>query len=602
MFDPKWSERDKLNYKLGATQFDDETTMLDGVVAGFKEGWEAGPTQSIINLIESSKGRKYMTPAEANEKYGLTGTPAAFKDGEELISDNHAQHVADRHLERERNESIIKRVEEDHGALGSLANFGGNLIAGAVDPTNLAVGIGTAAATARAGAMVGSIALREVSKRTLSETVAVQLAENFVVSAATEAALVPISDSVMNQETSIERVAYNVIGSTLMGGALGTVMEGSTNAAARWITNKASRQHGSQTAEIIAKVKQLYGITESKGVKPNHDHVIKVQDRMDYATRPDQKAYVFKELTTPEDIKSRVYHIGKDDAKIGMDHVSFHGANSIVLTDNYNLAHNRVSSLDGKKTGEVFEVTINENTRILGQEDFDAIKADLAAATIAEFEAQGIKFKGNFDEATSVAQMKEAAYIGIDDFKNVDSLDDIINNVIEKAGFDGYHFLSEASTLENTQYNGIALFRKAGQESGTIQSKTSGTHNYDNRLMNINRSIPTTKFDPSHANAEAYLKPIQDLEKAEIQRQADVTEQQGYDKAAKTELDSQSEPPPVEQYDSAKDLLEREAGLTPEKIKAIAGEEGEQALKVLDGEQQMRKEANQIKEICGMKV
>lgn len=119
--------------------------LADGAGAAFEEAWNTGPTAAISrgfkSMFDSSEKVEALT---ANEKYGLAGTDAAFKEGEEVTEDR-AKAVSDDYYRRILNDTIQEVVNDESPISGRITQFASSLAAGFADPVMLAANVGGAA-------------------------------------------------------------------------------------------------------------------------------------------------------------------------------------------------------------------------------------------------------------------------------------------------------------------------------------------------------------------------------------------------------------------------------------------------------------------------
>lgn len=606
-----WNVNDYRQFSGQLDIADQRQDKWDGFTSSFEEARQAGPFESVKNLISANSGEKNITGHEANQKYELSGTSAAFPLGDE-VSDAHAQRVADRHLTAQSNQLIIDNIEEDHGAIGWVTNAMGGLGGGMADPLALTAGVGGALAFNKLGTMVGSQVLRDVvSQQTLKTTFQRQLIENFVIDTALETGLVAASDSVMNVQTSAEHRVYSILGSTLLGGGLGTLFElprlgkiKSANklkqhemAEVRKTSQAQAKAYGDDAPDIMNKSIEK-GIADiDKGIKPNPQHEFEVKDSFDYGTRPGQDPYVYVELgDTPVSKKDwYVSRTKENQTSFGPFHkVSDHGRGVMVVTDNFNLHHNRVHDVNNKGSGVVYPVTINDArfgksgkvSSIIGENGFtldvrtalrNKLRKDSLATNIME--PAGRKefldvVRAAAKDSETVVEFKRRVSEGVKNYEGIDSIDELINKTIKRIGFEGYHFVGRGGVDGQHKYNGIAIL--------------------DSRAASLRNEVPTTKFDGAHPDAEAYLRPAKDMEKAEVRRSEDPTQKKAYSQSAVDEVNEKAAMP--KEPEGAKDFLERQ-GIELENLDQLpAGlkAEVEEGIVSIDNEPTTIKAANYL--------
>jgi len=583
-----------------------ETSLMDAAVTGFKEGWASSPFMSIVNYAKSTSGRKYMTPMEANKKYNLTNTPYAFKDGDELISDEHAENVMKDNLYRESYEIAMERVEQDYSTIGSVFNFAGNLASGFADPINLAVSFGTGLAMAKGVTKFGTTALKEVIKNptTYGDVFARELVLNGIESTVIDMALTPVGEEAVNREVDLRTRITNVLGGTILGGFIGTAFELPAIRRLQQTTAAVEKSLGSRGPEVMerATIHATMNVANNKVPNPNHPLLL---DEMEvYNVRPHQKQYIPEQVYS-DNIYDRVWHIGRDINNNDFEIISGHGKGTIVLTDNVNVAHNRVQPLDNTRSGEVVSTNVSKNAKILTDDIFVNIRADVRQAIINTFDKLEVTNKASrskfisrinteIDKAVSFNDFKDdfRSIIGeqdASDVHNIGDIDDFFNKALhDELGFNGYHAVGNSTILGDTPHNMVVLFRPEvlGRKKSQMEERYYPTQNslfvgkglpdlknitgrgvvessdgfgifYNSALFDGPSAAKTTPFDPNAVNADNYLRPMKDAEKAEIKRMNDHTQDLDYDKDAAAAARSAKQAAP-EEYDSVEALAESE--------------------------------------------
>jgi len=618
-----WTRADDETFISDAERFQPDIGLLDSMESGFEEGWAAGPTQALANLATAGGGSKTLTAQQANEQFNLVDTTAAFKDNDDLISEHHAKAVQRRYLQKTSNEIISSAVKEDYGMIGSVANFAGNLGAGFVDPVNLAVGMGTAVAVNKLGLQFGSQALKSIiSNKTMGNVFKRQLVENFAAVAITDLTVVPLGEDAINEHISTEARIINVLGGTIMGGMLGTAFELPAIRLAKAQASALAKQHGTQAENIIVKSQEHAAMNLSNGKKPNPDFVIQKMDMEHYNTRPEQTEYVHREITL-ENRNDHLFYVSKEHKAPAFDNVSDHGSGTITLTDNYNLAHNRVAPIDGSAKGDVFEFTLSKKSNFLADDaTYHSIKPQLRdnlkgifkearTKLKAKKDVMGLSSKGvadigvdaqkanqlmanavdsSMEEAVDIHHFKELLSQKLRTSKGadgLDSIDDFVNKALHDLGFDGYISTATASTIDASHHNVAVLFKKEFFAPETKPKKSLFVHTeptkvgrsgmvnteagegvfFNTRQLTPVRNMPTQQFDPNHPLATDYMTPIQKLEADEVARMNDPKEDIDYDVESMNELDNNTTVPPkpegyadAEVPQEAGDLLRKSKG------------------------------------------
>lgn len=501
-YNPTYSAKDYEDYANDATKFRQELDLMDTFMAGASEGWDMGPTGSISAWVQSGFGSAFaseetggMRGADLNDKYGLAGTEVALED-DEIYTENHAKIVLERHLTERQNASIAQQVSEEEGALGTITNFAGSLAIGFVDPINIAAGVGTAAATMKFGALSKANMFADVvQNRGAGNILARNLMENLAVTSAFEFSATELGETAYNKEISAEQKAMTILAGTVLGGVIGTPLELKAYKQVRQLGYASEINHGSKTADMNADINAKNAADAANGIKPNPDHVVELHARDQFATRPHQTNYQFVDLGGPKvmgmtqknQIHSATWSIGRNIETGKLDQVSIHGDGTITLTDNYNLAHNRVESVlkrtpDAKAKGEVFRVELNENTKILTRQEFPEIREQLTDALTKKIDQSKAsdkakaqfksKVKDAVDDATGVVELNEALYSVLDDFEGIPKIANITNAALKDLGFDGFHHVGEiAGKTVSAKHNTVTLFPKKYLDADSLKLK-----------------------------------------------------------------------------------------------------------------------------------
>lgn len=479
--DPELSIKDLETMYDDSFNFDAGDKLSDSFSAGFDEGWAASPTASAASYF-SRQGGEELTGAQANQKYNLVGTPAAFED-EEAVTENHAITAASRFFAQKSNEITAQAVERKYGNIGKLTNFAGSMAAGFVDPINLAVGAGASYATFKLGQVVTQQALKSaLNPATVGGIFAKNIAENFVVTSGLEFGITPIGEESYNVEIPVEQKMMVIAGGTLFGGLIGGGVETAVTRQARAISHAQTKAFGTKSEELIEQSMTKNMMDYENGIKPNPDHPIKIAEYDYYATRPDQVKYQFVELQqeatiglkNSNAIHDQTWAIGRDMKSGVLDQVEVHGNGTLVLVDNPNLVHNRVSGFKNstENSAEIYRAKLNKNSKIMSSEDFLMNRAPIVRDVVDEIKriappknkkasrALSKKFDDAIDnDIRSVTQLKQMIHELVEDIELLPSVDDIVNKILRKRGFDGYHFVGTATTRD-AKYNGIALFKR----------------------------------------------------------------------------------------------------------------------------------------------
>jgi len=604
-----WTEADFDRYSdQDGDEFELSTSLLDALQTGLSEGWKSGPTNSLDNWLISKSGKQYMSPVEANEKYNLKNTDYAFKDGDQLISDEHAENVLRENLYRRSNEVTMERVQQDYGLIGSATNFAGNIGAGISDPTNLLVSVGTSLALAKGVTKFGTVAMKEVVRgKTVGDAFAREMVLSTADSVLIDQALVPIGEDAVNREVDLTTRVTNFVGSALIGGVLGTAMEVPAIRKAQIVVKHNIKQHGSKADELLEKSHNHATLNVANNKNPNSDFELEKMELEVYRDRPDQTSYMYGELDS-NDVYETDFFLGRYLDEDDFDIISGQGTGTLVLTDKRNVAHNRVHPIDNSRSGEIFSTRISKKSRVLTYDEFDIFKAEIresiknlydsAPNTNKETRATFLnRLNREIDDSGSFNDFKDAMDFVLSqdeaDLHNIGDIDDFFNKAIHDIGYNGYTAKGESLTLGNSEHNLLVLFKpevftpelkpkkSLYVNRGNVKPRNGMTASTDGFGIYYNRDMfdrpvmgATDEFNPEHINANDYLQPIKDLEKAELGRMNDPKEDIDYDGKASSVGKEAPEAMTKEEYSSTQALLDSEDETY---IKDVAGESEEYA-------------------------
>lgn len=529
-------------------------SVLDVMKAGFQEGWEAGPTKALSRFFTQANSPKDLSGEEANTLYNLEGTEIAYKP-EERVSSAVAEIASERYFERRANEALVEQASKESPFLAPTANILGNIGAGAVDPTNLVIGLATAGVgssltTARMGAITAKEVTKQVAKQlTWGSVFKKQLAENFAASVITDALIVPLGEDVIREKVSTEQRVFNIIGSTLIGGALGTAMEAPAIARARRAANKMTNQHGSLAETVVEEANTKAMNDVAMNTKPNPDHVVKLRELEIYGQRPGQTEYRFNDLNDGN-IKNQTFYIARKQGDTVVDQDSIIGDNSLFIIDQHNVAHNRVASIRGEHTGEVFELKLSEDSRIVT--DTAGVGIDLYHELDPDLNFKKLGITEDDFELRDFGETIDLIHDKMENFKDVPNIDNLFNEALARMGYDGYLRVKTPVTQPDMQYNGVVLFDRNAFTIG------DGFHSHNEKYISRAIKASDAVFDPDHPQSQDYLKQFRDLEVAEQQRVGSVESDLDYNEAAVAELDREKRPYSMEQEEYQK-VLDDEA-------------------------------------------
>jgi hypothetical protein len=589
--------------------------LFDSLSAGFSEGFAFNPTTQLKNNLAKSTSVPTMKGAEANELYGLTGTNVAF-DEEEDVSEVVAKIRSDRYFEKQYNEGVIAQVRETEGLLSDFTALGGTLAASIVDPIGLGLGVGTSMAVRGMGAYAAGKVMADVaSKKTLMEYVArlapttdaafttslgIEIAENFAVSAAIDMGISPLGEETTGEFIPTEQRVYNVLAGTIIGSGLGTVARRMELAKARRGANSYLKFHGDRAIQVIEKqnIKNMADVANGKKLNPNYHN--EVMDMENFLTRPGQAPYTFTPITQSDILEKRFWAAKRTDVE-GFDTVRGSGDGTFIVSDNFNNVSNRVSSIRGEFTGEVFEFKLKEGLKILTEDVWEDSKKVVRAALRNEFDAlENTRLRPAFlqnlqkavNESETLDDLVRVIHEELADYHNIPSVDNLLNKALHNSGFGGYSFRGGSATMPDVNYNGIVIFRpenfipdykgrnllefgyvdtvkKVGaagtkrklkksvptfkgknivkfDEVDTVKKVGAAGVKYgvrqDKRLIPNNKLldvVETTeaKFDPKHPDVQEYLKTFKEKQLNELERLNSYKSDVDFNEAALKELD-----------------------------------------------------------------
>jgi hypothetical protein len=551
---------------LGSS-FEADLDLGDTFSAGFSEGISAGPTAMLHKALVGAMADPNLTGAEANSKYGLLGTEIEYK-GDEMVSDVEADIASTRFFERKNNEAIMANIQSTHGFSSTATAFAGSLAAGFLDPINLATGVGTSLAMRKLGTFTAQavfeqvVAGKVIATPLQGSTVALsglsvlrqELAANFVASSVVDVGATKLGETVTRQKLSSEQLAFNVVASTLLGGAIGTVTQIPAIRQARIVSNNLLKQYGSQADMVIKKSMEHGTKNSANGKMPNPDYVAKGVELQNTLTRPGQIEHTHVELDA-DTIGATSFFRGKADMAEGFDSVSKRGTDSIEVIDNYNRTANGVSPIDGKTGGTVVEVSM-EGKKIFTGPDIVEHRAALVDSLMQEKDLSQMKLhqiKDIVDQVDDVDSVIRGIHETIPNFKGTGSIDDSVNSAIQRLGFEGYHFVGDTSDGVDI-YNGVVLFK--GQDGSAPKLTELGE--------------TKVKFDPEHPDSPNMLQKLKDHDMEEAKRLASYESDVGFDGKVLAEFDRVKDSP--EGYDALADIAADEGLDSLVEIEGLKGQ------------------------------
>jgi hypothetical protein len=258
------------------------------------------------------------------------------------------------------------------------------------------------------------------------------------------------------------------------------------------------------------------------GVVPNQGYVEAEYDIIHNTERPGQVPYQPEELNS-NNVTSRDLFIGREQGAKDFDQVTFGGDSGVVVTDNANLASNRVTPLDGAKKGEINRVQLKKDAKIMTDDVFeDQVATAMPDGIVSALEQHGYtgdleglrgKVESLIDDSATVDDVIDGLDDILEDFDGIPSSNDVVNVALSDLGFDGYSTVANSKVGNNS--NAIVLFKKS---DGSIKG-----------VENIGDPIPTRPFDKNHPDAKKVQGKLRENYEAEVNRVNDPESAIDYD-------------------------------------------------------------------------
>lgn len=421
-----------------------------------------------------------MSAQQANEKYGLVGTEAEFKDDDDITEDRALAVSQDFHALK-RNEYITELVNDESPVLGRVAQFGASMAASVVDPSLLVAnvggamligkGVGMIANSAKAINWIGGksptigrgimMAYEEGVRKSVGTVLMREGAENFMGSLIEETVnFAGVGEERLARKISTQESLFNILASTTLGAGAGTLMSKDGRKA---IGRSLGRKYGDDAAELL-KTNMLLSEAELTQGLPKSDFEFRMHDRQTFEPRPWQnEKYSF--VSMPKHSDQKFYIPLEEDGT--MFSVSNRGTGT-VLTDNVTQAQNKGAKFIEVNTGNL---RILDTASILdakgrttkaGWKLIDNLVDAIAKGTKR---AEGVnanqyrkvireELEGKDLETMLDILDRQAA-------KNGDSFDHhkVIEEAIEELGFNGYHFVGKKHSGDPA-FNGLYVSEK----------------------------------------------------------------------------------------------------------------------------------------------
>lgn len=398
------------------------STFLEGTVASLQTGYEQTPVKSLAEsyALRFFEYGKKASAEELNKKYPFM--PEPFFEDEDI---GRAAEMAARVQKRQ---ELQRTVDEGPGGFAyGLTTFAANMLPHAVDPLNVAAGMGVTSLIARAGiaAKIGSMATTAGGKAAVG--VGVQAVDMIIGNMPGELAA-QAAEATELRGGSIETAMVN----SLVGAGFGMGLIGASKGL-RWLSKKgthienmalstsAVQVHEGHPPVVDTILKTVLDETNIKHQKYEFEPLVdKIKDPKTGAVVLDQRA---GPLYIALDDSSGDVLSGKS-LPAGQDHL---GDDLVYLTDNKNHANSTAASSFKSSPGSIAEVSI-EGKRVLDLDNPPDGFKDLSKEML---------FSNDSELAKSVVA------------------------VIKEGGYDGFIYTAkEVAGEAHSPHNAVVLFDK----------------------------------------------------------------------------------------------------------------------------------------------
>lgn len=470
----------------------------DAIVASAQDAWRSGLSATISRGLDSAfDTTAKISPAEANEKYGLAGTTAEIAPDEELtIADAEAR--SKDYQDIKLRDLITETVNEDAPIMGKVTQFIAGMGASMFDPAMMAANIAGTGIISKAGQTIANSgrALNAISKvstgaakgivsayaesstRSMMAVVAREGLENFAGSVIEEgvASVVDIGQERLARKITVGERLQNVVAGTIFGAGLGVPMSKDGRAA---IARSWGRMFGDDAGPLMKTMHDVKVAEERMGLEASGFEA-KMYDLETFGNRPEYgEPDVEFEPHTPQKLFIPV-------SKEGQYHSVSNRGSGLTMTGSKVHAFNKgdvVIEVDPSTlnlvTRESLYDTKGRPTKTFSQvmdglvEDFitvaDSAKVGKILALLDDADADIDGIQLNRNQARKLIKEKMQ---GRDIDEMVDLIDSIssrhgldydpsvkLEGLMEELGFDGYVFTGK-NAQGNGAYNGVYVREK----------------------------------------------------------------------------------------------------------------------------------------------
>lgn len=405
-----------------------ETPFLEGVKKSIGLGYDETPVGSLIQAytLREYQSGKMLQPQELNKMYPFLDIPFAEPEDSGV-----ALTMANRYIDKMNTQKEI--AEGPKSNLYSIATFAGQMLPHALDPLNVAGGMGV---TALVGKMAFAANITKAanavgaSKGAIAAKYALEGADMFVGNLPGEL-VGQMANVKQHQEGSFENVLFN----SVIGAGFGLGIKGVVHGVSKFLHSKGPKLENITLSTALAQADQ--------GITPNTNAIVKA------AVQETGHDYGFGHTpltTTPDVPTSGKFFVAADSPHGGLDgkiltpgQVEI-GEGMIHLTDNPHVANGEAGSNFRESEGSVVQV-------------------DLKDANLYNLE--------NLKEDIGVTK-KEFLEMGVD--KRAEILDEL-----KMRGHDGIHYVvNDLAGEAHSPHNAIVLFNKDKLTQGeSFQAESS---------------------------------------------------------------------------------------------------------------------------------
>lgn len=496
--------------------------------------------RGVQNLFDSSEKIGWE---EANYKFNLQGE-AAFKPEDEVTMDKAVARSEDQ-ARIARHDYIQNLYAQENPTLGVTANIAGSLAAGFMDPTLLALNVGTSVAMTRGisalvSTKVGTNAVNAIgtfepamgkaiiqmydlkAQQTLRSVIMREGAENFLASVGEESLnFVGVGEDRLARKVTAQESLRNIVIGTTIGTGLGVSLDraGRAGMMSRW-----NRMFGDKAGEIADVQSKIVDLESDAGVTPDLSHVNKRIDEEIFDAKPwhgETEAHVPDVVEAP---KESAFYIPKEgDTFVS---VSNRG-NMVSLTNSGSHAKNLGKEVDKVALPDDAEILtpalFNENavfkrglaedlaedlTRMIDPIQKDALVRRMYDDTISMDDMiEGIDDTELFEELVRDLEASDTVdemFEKIEAYSTAAEIEtfhyDVLENNLKAHGYDGYSFAGKGATGE-TKYTGVSL-----TSEGSAKLKKIETAKVEEPSFKDKETIALRRAAEDEAYAEALQK------------------------------------------------------------------------------------------------